>query len=113
MQRVALNSTLLQSAGYQDQLTLLELEFHDGAVYQYFPVSPQTFQELLQAQSKGAYFNASIRHRFACSRIVPAAPPRRTPEFGPQEGENEFAVNSGAHRTRTPVPVLKNLAALP
>ena len=33
MQRVALNSTLLQSAGYQDQLTLLELAFRDGAVY--------------------------------------------------------------------------------
>ena len=33
MQRVALNSSLLQSAGYQDQLTLLELAFRDGAVY--------------------------------------------------------------------------------
>ena len=109
MQRVALNSTLLQSAGYQDQLTLLELAFRDGAVYHYFPVSPQTFQELLRAESKGAYFNASIRHRFACSRIVPAAPPRRTPEFGPQEGENEFAVNSGAHRTRAQFRFRKTL----
>jgi KTSC domain len=48
MQRVALNSTLLQSAGYQDQLTLPEPEFRDGAVHHYFPVPPQTFQELLQ-----------------------------------------------------------------
>jgi KTSC domain-containing protein len=72
MQRAALNSTLLQSAGYQDQLALLELEFNDGAVYQYFPVPPQTFQELLRAESKGAYFNAGIRPRFACSRILPA-----------------------------------------
>jgi hypothetical protein len=75
MQRVALNSTLLQSAGYQDQLTLLELEFRDGAVYHYFDVSPQTFQELLRAPSKGAYFNACIRHRFACCKILPAAAP--------------------------------------
>jgi KTSC domain len=79
MQRVALNSSLLQSAGYQDQRKLLELEFRDGAVYHYFPVSPQTFQGLMHAQSKGAYFNASIRHRFACSGILlpgchPAAP---------------------------------------
>jgi hypothetical protein len=75
MERVALNSTLLQSAGYQDQLTLLELEFRDGAVYQYFPVPPQTFQELLRAPSKGAYFNTNIQRRFACSRILPAAAP--------------------------------------
>jgi KTSC domain-containing protein len=77
MQRVALNSTLLQSAGYQDQLTLPELESRNGAVYHYFDVSPQTFQELLRAESKGAYFNASIRHRFACSGILPAAAPTR------------------------------------
>jgi hypothetical protein len=85
MQRVALNSSLLQSAGYQDQLTRLELEFRDGAVYHYFDVSPQTFQELLQAPSKGAYFNASIRYRFACCKILPAAaatPPRRASNPG-------------------------------
>jgi KTSC domain len=81
MQRVALNSTLLQSAGYQDQLTLLEPEFRDGAVYHYFDVSPEMFQELLQAQSKGAYFNDSIRHRFACSGILPAAAPAPPGEF--------------------------------
>ena len=68
MQRVRLNSTVVQSAGYQDCLALLELGFRDGAVYQYFQVSEQTFQELLRAESKGAYFNANIRHRFASAK---------------------------------------------
>jgi hypothetical protein len=59
------------------------------------------------------YFNASIRHRFACSKILPASGPHATlAGFGPQEGGNEFAVNSAACRTRAPVPVPKNLAAL-
>jgi hypothetical protein len=75
MQRVALNSTLLQSAGYQDQLTLPEPEFRDGAVHHYFPVPPQTFQELPRAQSKGADFNAGIRPRFACCKVLPAERP--------------------------------------
>lgn len=76
MQRITLNSTVLQSAGYQDQFVLLELGFRDGAVYHYFNVPGPTFQELLRAESKGAYFNANIRHRFACAKICPAEPPR-------------------------------------
>ena len=77
MQRIPLHSTLLQFAGYQDQLVLLELGFHDGAVYQYFNVSGQTFQELLRAESKGAYFNAHIRHCFAYAKIHCGANPER------------------------------------
>lgn len=77
MQRVALNSRVLQFAGYQDQSMLLELEFRDGAVYHYFQVSEQTFQELLGAKSQGTYFNARIRYRFAYAKIRSAEPTRR------------------------------------
>jgi hypothetical protein len=86
MQRIPLYSTLLRFAGYQDQLVLLELGFHDGAVYHYFNVSGQTFQELLRAESKGAYFNAHIRHCFAYAKIHPAEPTRSVVGFMPQEG---------------------------
>lgn len=86
MQPVTLHSTLLQSAGYKDQLALLELEFRDGAVYHYFDVAGQTFQELLRAESKGAYFNANIRNRFAYAKVHPAESTRSFGVAPPWEG---------------------------
>ena len=75
MQRIELNSTALEAATYQDQLALLELEFRDGAIYPYCDVPAQTYQELLLAESKGAYFHCHIRNRFAYAKVHPAEPP--------------------------------------
>jgi hypothetical protein len=69
MPRIYLNSTGLQAATYQDQSALLELEFRSGAIYQYFGVPAQTYQELLLAESKGAYFHRHIRDRFPYAKI--------------------------------------------
>jgi hypothetical protein len=80
MPRIELNSTGLQAATYQDQLARLELEFRSGAIYQYFGVSGQTYQELLLAQSKGTYFHRHIRDRFPYAKIHPAEPKSRLQE---------------------------------
>ena len=58
---------------YQDQLALLQVAFRSGAVYHYFGVPAQTYQELLRAESKGGYFNSHIRNCFAYTKIHPAA----------------------------------------
>src|SRR6266704_4523415 len=71
MPRIELNSTGLVAATYQGHLTVLELEFRSGSIYQYFGVSGQTYQELLLAPSKGAYFNSHIRDLFPCSKLHP------------------------------------------
>jgi hypothetical protein len=72
MQRVDWKSTLLEDADYQDPLALLEVAFRSGAIYHYFAVPAQTYQELLQAKSKGGYFNSHIRNRFSYAKIQPA-----------------------------------------
>ena len=69
MQRVVLESTTLGSAGHDDQAAVLELQFRNGAVYQYSPVPPQLYRDLLRAESKGRYFNQSIRGRYSYQRI--------------------------------------------
>ena len=74
MPRVDLNSTSLHAVTYQDQCAVLELEFRSGAVYRYFGIPPQTFEELLRAESKGGYFNSRIRNRFAYAKVYSAAP---------------------------------------
>ncbi len=75
MQRIELNSTGLQTAAYQDHPALLELEFRSGAIYRYFGVPVQTYQELLLAESQGAYFNHHIRNRFPYAKVPRTANP--------------------------------------
>ena len=69
MTRVELQSSSLNAATYQEQSALLELEFRSGAVYRYMGVPAQLYLELLQAESKGRYFNQHIRNRFAFDKI--------------------------------------------
>ncbi len=71
-QPVPLQSTTLASASYDVQQSILQLEFRNGAIYQYFQVPAQVYRNLLSADSKGAYFNRWIRDRFPYS-LVPSA----------------------------------------
>lgn len=64
MQRVLVESTTLASAGHNTRAAVLELQFRNGAVYQYFHVPRRIYRDLLRAQSKGAYFNHNIRGRY-------------------------------------------------
>ena len=65
-----LDSSFLEAAAYDDSLTLLELDFRNGAVYLFAEVPDETYQELLQAESKGRYFISHIRDRFPYARMV-------------------------------------------
>jgi hypothetical protein len=69
--RIQLESTLLKAVSYDSQTALLEVELRDGAVYRYL-VPTRIYDELLQAESKGWYFNRYIRNRFPTSKLVPA-----------------------------------------
>ena len=55
-------SSTLATVGYDDTLELLQLKFCSGAVYEYFGVPIAVHQALLDASSKGGYFNRSIRN---------------------------------------------------
>ena len=75
MQRVRLESRTLASAFYDPGRCQLELEFRSGKRYLYFRVPQSCYEELLLAESKGGYFNRSIRNRFAFQDLsLPAAP---------------------------------------
>jgi len=72
MPKVDLHSSMLKDARYQEQGALLDLEFQSVAIYRYLGVPPPVYQELLQAESKGRYFNRHIRNRYPCTPIDPA-----------------------------------------
>jgi hypothetical protein len=74
IQRVTIRSSVIPTVGYDTDREILEIEFHNGAVYQYFEVPPHIHQKLVTADSPGTYFNANIRHAdFKYRQLVPTA----------------------------------------
>lgn len=61
MDRTPVDSTNLASVGYSTETATLEVEFRSGAIYQYSGVPLEVYEGLMQASSKGQYFNAQIR----------------------------------------------------
>lgn len=64
MRVVNVESSTLLTVAYDETYRLLQLEFCSRTVYLYFGVSPAVHQALLDAPSKGKYFNRAIRGRF-------------------------------------------------
>ena len=61
MEPIPVTSTTMISVGYDFETRVLEIEFIDGAIYQYFDVPEELYQGLLNAESKGRYFNLVIK----------------------------------------------------
>jgi KTSC domain len=71
MHRTAVESTTLATVGYDKTHKLLLLAFRSRATYQYFGVPAELHQALLDAPSKGSYFNRFVRGRFPYSLVHP------------------------------------------
>jgi len=67
--RIKLESTLLKAVSYDSHTALLEVELRSGDLYRYL-VPARIYSELLQAESKGRYFNHHIRNRFPTAKLV-------------------------------------------
>lgn len=70
MRVTAVESTTLVTVSYDDARELLQLEFCSRAVYQYFRVPATVHQSLLDASSRGRYFNQAIRGCFPYRLIL-------------------------------------------
>jgi hypothetical protein len=69
MRRRRVISSSLRSVGYGARARMLEIEFHNTHVYQYFDVPKAVLEEMLAQNSLGAYFNAKIRDVYPCVRV--------------------------------------------
>lgn len=61
MKRKPVQSSAIVSIGYDMEKELLEVEFADHDVYHYFDVAPELYEELIKADSIGAYFNRYVK----------------------------------------------------
>ena len=64
MQRTSVESSMIQSMGYDSSQELLEIEFASGAVWQYHDFPPDMWEEFQAADSLGRYFKDNIRDCF-------------------------------------------------
>lgn len=69
MDREAVSSSNIASVGYDESSGVLEVEFLNGAVYEYFDVPAQLYADFRAAASLGAFLNSQIRNRFRYQRI--------------------------------------------
>ncbi len=61
MSRTPVTSSNLKAVGYDPATSTLEIEFQHGDIYQYFNVPKARYAGLMDASSKGEYFDAHIK----------------------------------------------------
>lgn len=69
MKRKSVESSNLASIGYDADKQILEIEFNHGGVYQYFDVSQDVYDELMDADSHGKYFVYNIKDEYEFNRL--------------------------------------------
>jgi hypothetical protein len=71
MQRRTVSSTNIASIGYDAEHKILEVEFLDRSIYQYFDVPQSLYQGLISASSHGSYLATYIKKgRFTYKQIA-------------------------------------------
>lgn len=61
MERSPVSSSNLASVGYDESSKTLEIQFHSGGIYQYYAVPFNVYNALINASSKGTYFDQFIK----------------------------------------------------
>lgn len=64
MKHQDVDSSLIHSIAYDEETRVLEVQFQDSGTYRYHDVEPQVVEELLNAESRGRYFNDHIRDAY-------------------------------------------------
>jgi len=69
VKRHHVGSSAIASVGYDDVSGTLEVEFRSGELYRYFDVDPDDADDLLGAESPGAYLNEWIKPRYRYEHV--------------------------------------------
>lgn len=69
MERTPVTSSNIYAVGYDADSQTLEIEFKNGAVYQYSSVPSGEYEGIMGAESKGKYLNANIKNRYSFVKL--------------------------------------------
>ena len=71
MKRTPVSSSNLASIGYDSERQVLEVEFLNHSVYQYFNVPSYVYSGLMSASSHGSYLDSQVKKAgYTYSRIM-------------------------------------------
>lgn len=66
MEMVGVISSAIQAVGYDPRQRRMKIKFTQGYTYDFCRVPPEIYEGLLQAKSKGVYYNHYIKDRYPC-----------------------------------------------
>lgn len=66
MDKQEVESSVIGAVGHT---RVLEIEFENGRVYQYFDVPEEVYVAMLASESKGRYFNQHVRGKYPYQEI--------------------------------------------
>jgi hypothetical protein len=69
LERSPVNSTNVATAGYDAANMILEVEFQNGNIYQYFDVPETVYEQFVHAPSPGQFLNTNIKGVYRYSRL--------------------------------------------
>lgn len=69
MNRIPVNSSNINSIGYDILSAILEVEFKDGSIYRYYDVPDYIYKELMNAKSYGQFLSENIKYNFRYQKI--------------------------------------------
>lgn len=69
MERTPVTSSNVCSVGYDADSQTLEVEFNNGAVYQYSGVPEYEYTGLMDADSKGSRMHSHIKNQYPCTKL--------------------------------------------
>ncbi|AYW95474.1 MULTISPECIES: KTSC domain-containing protein [Yersinia] len=69
MERRNVSSSMIRSIGYDESISLLEIEFNSGAVWNYHDFPLASWYEFDGAESHGKFFRSSIKNNYRESQV--------------------------------------------
>lgn len=69
MERYSVASSLVASVGYDENTETLEVEFLNSAIYQYYGVPRNVYEQFMSDTSKGTFLNVYIKNFYGYSRV--------------------------------------------
>jgi hypothetical protein len=68
--RMPVRSSNVKSVGHDPKSNTLQVEFHNGGVYEYKDVPASAHQAFVNARSVGGHFHAHIRDQYEDEKIA-------------------------------------------
>jgi len=62
MRRQKVESSNIAEIGYDLPTLTLQVKFHNGSLYNYWPIGKYTYDRFMSSKSKGIFFNQNIKN---------------------------------------------------